>query len=328
MLRRKLNVAFNVRFDMLKRELYQLLIKDDAFGLKSKAKPLAVFNITGGDWRMLNDERKLEALKQWLKFRTEQLFLKHAQDDSAQTWLGEYVKQAYERGLKRSYDDWGKPTDVMLLPEKVGAVYQQGGLAEFMRQSYGGPVPLERVRFLATRVYDGLEGITERLGHQITRTMLDGMTSGISPRDIGTELNKIVGGYKNRGAAIARTEIVRAFNEGALDGYEKLGAKSLAIMVEWTTSGLGRTALGNPSPCEKCAPLANLVLTVDEARGLLPRHPNCLCSYVPANVGEKSDKQIRDAERIRAAIKRSAEGDSRWLGAHKKISSKRPKVVS
>jgi hypothetical protein len=99
---------------------------------------------------------------------------------------------------------------------------------------------------------------------------------GINPRDIGIQLNKLVDGYKNRGTAIARTEVVRAFNEGALDGYENMGVPAIGVMVEWTTSGLGHTALGNPSPCKKCAPLSGLVLKIEEARGLLPRHPNAV----------------------------------------------------
>jgi len=38
--------------------------------------------------------------------------------------------------------------------------------------------------------------------------------------------------------------------------------------------------------CELCAPLEGIVLKVSEARGMLPRHPNCRCCFIPANVGE------------------------------------------
>ena len=321
-LRRRLIGAINARFNVLKKELRQLLIDNDVMGLK-EPKPMVTFNVA--EWRYFSDDRKRKMLKNWLKFKTGQLFLKREEDDSVNSWLGGYISEAYKRGLKRATDDWKRPTQTLLMPPKVGEAYQKGQLAEFMRQSFGGPIPTEKVRLLASRTFDELEGVTEEMSHRITRTLLDGVVNGISPRDIGRELNKVVDGYKNRGTAIARTEIVRTYNEGALDGLESLGAKSVGVMVEWTTSGLGVTNLGNPSPCPKCAPLANLVLTIDEARGLLPRHVNCLCSYIPANVGEKTDKQIRDAKRIRAAIKRSARGDTRWLGARKKISSKRPK---
>jgi len=318
-LRTIFNSAMMARFNIFKRELQELLIKGDAFGMR-KPQPII---LNAEEWRFLNDERRLEELKKWLRFKTGQLFLKHELQDSTQTWLGNYIQQAYERGLKRAERDYRKPMPFNLKPE-AKAPYQQGQLAEFMRQSLGGPVPLERVRSLATRAFNDLQGVTEQMSTAISRVLLDGMVNGLSPRDTGAELNKVVDGYKNRGTAIARTETIRAFNEGALDGLQNLGATAVGVMVEWSTSGMGITAKGNLSPCPKCAPLAGLVLTIEEARGLLPRHPNCMCSLIPANVGEKTTGQIRDAERIRAAIARSARGDARWVGAKKKISSKRP----
>lgn len=265
--------AIATRFNMFKRELQELLIKGDAFGLR-KPKPIILLNQE--EWRFLNDERRLEELKKWLKFKTGQLFLKHSTEDSAQSWLGAYIRKAYEQGLKRADNDFRKPTGIIGMKPEAGKAYQQGQLAEFMRQSLGGPVPLERVRSLATRTFNDLEGVTDQMATTISRTLLDGMVNGLSPRDIGWELNKVVDGYKNRGTAIARTEIIRGFNEGALDGLENLGAKAVGVMVEWSTSGMGITAKGNLSPCPKCAPLAGLVLTIEEARGLLPRHPNCV----------------------------------------------------
>jgi hypothetical protein len=324
---------------VLKKDLRKLLVEDDAFGLK-QPKPSVLFNanpdgpITNelvfntGEWRYLTDERKLEALKKWLQFRVGALFLKQGQDDSAQSWLGAYVKQAYQQGLKRSWTSWKRPTGPISMSKEAGQGYQQGQFAEFMRQSFGGPTPMERVRLMATRTFDDLKGVTDTMSTQISRTLLDGVVAGINPRDIGVQLNAIIDSSKNRGKAIAQTEVIRTFNEGALDGYENMGVKAIGVQVEWAVSGLGVTELGNPSPCKKCAPLAGLVLTIDEARGLLPRHVNCRCSLIPANVGEKTTGQIRDAERIRKAIAASAAGDKRWVGAKKKISSKRPEVVT
>lgn len=322
-LRSQFIVALRARFNILKRELNDLLIVGDALGMR-KPKPIFLLNEivdNAEEWRFLNDDRRIEELKKWLRFKTGQLFLKQQADDSAQSWLGAYIRQAYEQGLKRANKDFRKPVN---MDPKAGAIFQQGQMAEFMRQSFGGPVPMERVRTLAARTFNDLQGVTEQMSTSISRTLLDGMVNGLSPRDIGQQLNGVVDGYKNRGEAIARTEIIRGFNEGALDGLENLGAKAVGVMVEWSVSGLGITKLGNPSPCKKCASLAGLVLTIEEARGLLPRHPNCMCSIIPANVGEKTTGQIRDAARIRSAIARSAQGDARWVGANKKISTRRP----
>jgi SPP1 gp7 family putative phage head morphogenesis protein len=273
-------------------------------------------------------EHKLQELKRWLQFKTGQLFLKNYMEDSAQSWVGEYIQQSYQRGLKRSWGDWRRPTQVMTMPGDVGAIFQKGGEAEFMRQSFGGPIPVEKVRLLSTRTYSDLANVTEQMSAQISRTLLDGAVSGLNPRKVAKQLSKLVDMSKGRAYMVAQTETIRSFNEGALDGLENLGAKAVGVMVEWSVSGLGYTEKGYPSPCKKCAPLAGLVLTVDEARGMLPRHPRCRCSFIPANVGEKTAKQVRDAERIRAAIARSASGDTRWIGASKTISSERPVEAS
>jgi len=47
------------------------------------------------------------------------------------------------------------------------------------------------------------------------------------------------------------------------------------------------------------------VMTVKEARGLLPRHPNCMCSYIPANVGESKKGQVRTRRDLRRAVRES-----------------------
>lgn len=55
-----------------------------------------------------------------------------------------------------------------------------------------------------------------------------------------------------------------------------------------------------------CAP-TGIALKVSEPHGLLPRHPNCLYSWVPTNVGESTRGQKRSPLAIRAALRRSGE---------------------
>ena len=42
--------------------------------------------------------------------------------------------------------------------------------------------------------------------------------------------------------------------------------------------------------CPQCLVLDGTVFTVKEARGIIPRHPNCRCAWIPAGVGEISKK--------------------------------------
>lgn len=308
MLRRQFAGDLRARIDILKKQLLSHVLYNRG--------PWIVHNVEWG-------EKDLEQFQRWFDFSADRTVLTQGKD-VVDSWLGDYVKQAYGRGLKRAHSDWRKPTQTILMSKEAGAAYQAGNVAEFMRQSFGGPTPVERLKALSLDTVNDLKGLTDQAKYQTSKVMLEGMASGLSPRDVAKQLSGVLDTYKDRSFSIAQTKMIKAFNEGALDGLENLGATSVGVMVEWSTSGLGFTESGYPSPCTKCAPLQGLVLTIEEARGLLPRHPRCRCSFIPANVGEKTEGQVRDADRIRAAIERSASGDSKWIGALKKISSVRP----
>jgi len=53
-----------------------------------------------------------------------------------------------------------------------------------------------------------------------------------------------------------------------LMGYKQAGVK----MVEW---------LAQFDACDACSSFAGELFTVEESFGLIPEHPNCLCSWAP-----------------------------------------------
>lgn len=77
-----------------------------------------------------------------------------------------------------------------------------------------------------------------------------------------------------------------------------------------------------------CVPLEGTVLKIDEAQGMLPRHPNCRCAWIPANVGEDEEDQKRGQKEVKAALSDSEEegGNDSW-GPNTPISSFRPPSV-
>src|SRR5690606_33704519 len=96
-------------------------------------------------------------------------------------------------------------------------------------------------------------------------------------REIARELNRQIDVGAKRAATIARTEIVRAHNEGALDALEELGVDEIGVMVEWSTAGDNRV-------CPLCRPLEGVILKTKEAHGMFPRHPNAVfagSTFVP-----------------------------------------------
>lgn len=330
---------FNARFNALKGKINRLVIEDDAFGWRDKNQ-LPTFNTR---WRFLSDDRKLEEFKRWIRDQLAITVLARRSlvgaDDAIDSWLHDYIEQAYNKGVARAFDDVRRPTSVVLPTGTVAGAKQ-----EFIG-SFGGRIGVGRVKLLASRALDDLVGVTDAMATKMGRILVDGMIEGKSPWDVAREINKEVSIGANRAKTIARTETLRAHNEGALDAMEDLGVDKIGVMVEWDTTEIGITKRGYPSPCPLCAPLDGMVLTLKEAHGMFPRHPNCMCVPIPANVGEPTEDQKRGKARLEKAIERSllaeipkkARGKrsietqrkrSSWTGANKKFSKKRPKKFS
>lgn len=184
---------------------------------------------------------------------------------------------------------------------------------------------------LVGHVDGDLDGVRDKLTHELA----DGLLKGNNPRDIARNIaKKIAGVGKKRALSIARTESNRALAQGQLDTMEQQDAKRLGVMVEWSTAGDERV-------CPLCGPLNGIVLTMDEAKGMIPRHESCRCCWTPANVGEDQSEQTRGKRAIESAINKSImaeipEGNNRtlaeqrqlsaWAGAKKQIAAKRPKA--
>ncbi len=126
-----------------------------------------------------------------------------------------------------------------------------------------------------------------------SRVLTDALVEGKNPRDVMTELSDVLGSSRYRAETIAITELARTHVEGSLMAMEKLGVTQLGVEVEWVVSGLGTTAAGWPSPCETCAAMAGSIYSIEDAHGLIPAHPRCLCSFVPVVDMPSSKKSPR-----------------------------------
>ncbi|MEL0117278.1 MAG: phage minor head protein, partial [Pelagibacteraceae bacterium] len=264
-------------------------------------------------------------------------------DDSF--WV-QLAQEAYFKGAGRAFDDTEvlKRRENLLEPDKplagLGITREQ-----FLRESFAHPVSVDRIKVLASRVLTELNGVTSGMDASLSRVLVDGLTQGKSPYTVAREITKEVGGIeKKRAKVIARTETIRAHAEGQLDSLERLGVEEVGAAVEWATAGDGRV-------CPKCRPLDGIVLKLKEARGLLPRHPNCRCAWEPANVGEPDTrttalgddvKQKRSKSEIQKALDRSIAAElpktkertldeqkklTKWVGADTTVDTKRPKSI-
>ncbi len=287
LLRRQFMADMTRRFKKVSKAIQVLVVDDDAFGLEGPAF-LQVRQV----WRFRSDAQKVKAYRVWLQQQVDAGILSPVGGISGKPWTAPYVESAYKKGGLRAYTDL-RASELAKEPSLFA-----GGRAEFLRTAFSQPEALHKIELLYERAFSELKGVTDVMGQQMSRTLSEGLAQGYGPGKIARELRKNVSNItKTRANVIARTEIIRAHAEGQLDAFERLGVEEVGIMAEWSIAGDDRV-------CIECGELEGVVMTVKEARGLLPRHPNCRCSWIPAQKSRKEKGQMWGKEKDRA-IERS-----------------------
>lgn len=311
------------RLNLIQREVVRLVEEEDAFGLKQRQRVGSLSNIPtlNTRWRFLTTPQKAAAFQTWIKSRLDQTLLEAYKNEEDGYWKA-YIDESFRKGAGRAFDDVRKRG----AQDRKSLDFYEGTRAEFMRSSFGQPETVDKVKLLAGRVFTELQGVTQDTATKMSRVLTDGLAQGQNPRQISKTLVTSLGLSKNRANTIARTEIIRAHAEGQLDALEKLGIAQVGVAVEWSTAGDQRV-------CPLCQPMDGVVYPIAKAHGLIPRHPNCRCSFLPANVGESAAEQLRRKSEIAAAVRKSVRAEmpkkgkrtlaqqmklSRWAGADAK----------
>lgn len=197
-------------------------------------------------------------------------------------WLAPRIISAYKIGLARAYTDVKKaggssPTaGLNLTPEMKQAMdqaYEAGKLQRYLEA--GLAVSTRKVELIYTRAYHDLQGITQDMSMKLSRILATGMINGDSPHSMARKMVQQISGISLRRARmIARTELTSAHASGTLDGLEMQGVRRVTAQVEFQTVGDDRV-------CPKCKHLEGKRFTIDQARGVIPAHVNCRCSWLP-----------------------------------------------
>ncbi len=308
MLRKKFVADMTRRFRQLSRDIQELVVDDDAFGLapgdsflflKSQLDVSTLVNqqVAKQAWRFRTNSQKVKEYRNWLKQRVKLGILKPVGGLPGQPWTATYIESAYKKGAIRAY------TDLRVDELAAHPSLFEGGQAEFMRTAFGSPEVLQKIELLYERAFNELDGITKVMEQQMSRTLAEGLSQGWGIKKIAKSLTDNVSKMnRTRANVLARTEIIRAHAEGQLDSFERLGVEELQLMAEWSTAGDERV-------CIECGELEGVVMTVEEARGLIPRHPNCRCMWMPANKTRREKGQIWSVPGKKAAIKESIKAE-------------------
>lgn len=213
MLRANFSAEFKRRFDRVGREIQQLLLVEDAFGLKAPDpnrfdKVYRTVNrlTINKRWRFLTTTQKVSSFLTWLKSRLGMTVLETYKSQEDGYWKA-YVEEGFKKGAGRAFDDTRKAG---LVGSKAQLDFYDGSKQEFMRSAFGQPETVEKVKLLAGRVLTDLNDVTENLATRMSRTLTDGLVQGQNPRQIARTMTLDLGVAKNRADVIARTECLTA----------------------------------------------------------------------------------------------------------------------
>jgi SPP1 gp7 family putative phage head morphogenesis protein len=180
-------------------------------------------------------------------------------------WQSVYVRSAYSRGLEHANRALGA----------AGADLPAEAIADI----FNAPIHADTLRALYSRQFSELTGITNATSQQISRVLTTGFATGQGPRDMAREMRRAVHTIgRNRSVTLARTETINAHAQSTLNRYSDAGISNVVGQAEFMTAGDDRV-------CPDCQFLEAQRYTLDNARGVIPVHPNCRCVWLPV-IGE------------------------------------------
>lgn len=303
-------MEFRRRFNVLERAIIHEIVTIDSLGLLEEKLPKWLKDMRAepevlnayddhGKWKFQTNFQKIGSFANWLKSKYSETILQEGMQELQDKYWQAYILDGYKKGAGKAFAAVHKAG---LTTDPKSDAFYQGGQAQFLKDAFAQPETVEKTKLLAGRVLTDLEGVTSQMATQMSRTLTDGLVQGAHPRAIAKNLVKDLGISKNRAETIARTEIIRAHAEGQLDAFEKLKVEEIGVAVEWSTAGDSRV-------CPLCSPMDGVVYKTKEAHSLLPRHPNCRCSFLPANLGESTMGQQRGKAKIDAAMRASIKAE-------------------
>ncbi len=266
MIRRAFEAEVRRRFAKLRKAVVDFLVEKDALGLAPR-KPFVVM-VQPREYEFLTDASKLKAFNEWLQQQIEADILSTVPGASGDPWTHKYIESAWKKGVVGAY--------AATKARQIEMDEMEPSQARFLRDAFSQPERLSKVRLLATRSFEGMKGVTASMASKMNFILAQGMVEGRSAREIAKQMTDDIKGLeRQRALVIARTEVIYAHAEGQLDSFEELGVEELGVEAEWSTAGDDRV-------CPQCSGMEGQTFNMKEARGLIPLHPNCRCTWIPA----------------------------------------------
>jgi SPP1 gp7 family putative phage head morphogenesis protein len=279
LLRKRFENEVHSRFNRLNREIGSFLLRPEKVTVNAL-------------WPFTSAIDAFDRFQKWLRDRVDVLILgESGTKDEAGNWTDDYVQTAFFRGADQAARALGNTAPNPATPSAIRAMLQS-------------PVNLNKVRLLKERAYETLKDISKDISLRLGDILSDSLVAGTSPREAAKAISKELETIKKtRALTLARTETIRAHAEGSLESMKQLGVQTVGVDVEWQATMIDEDkGIFEEKVCPQCQALAGMVIPIEEAHGLIPRHPNCRCAFVPNVLGKTSKKELR--ERIARSILR------------------------
>jgi SPP1 gp7 family putative phage head morphogenesis protein len=124
-------------------------------------------------------------------------------------------------------------------------------------------VAKDGIEFLANYCLKLAEKLTADAEFELRYTIMNGLMSGKGAQGIAKQIRDMGDEYYDRAEIIARTEGMRAMNQGRLGAYHEAGVEEVA----WIASDLA---------CPECRPMDGQIFKLGE-QPEIPLHPQCRC---------------------------------------------------
>lgn len=137
----------------------------------------------------------------------------------------------------------------------------------------------QEIALLISRIEEAVNGIGSKARTDIARIASDAVQESKSQSQFIKESAEAVSKLSHRLDKTAETEITRMHAEAQLTAFAAMGLKNVGVMAEWVTMGDDRV-------CPECAAMEGRLFPIEEARGMIPLHVNCV---LPESIVEFTD---------------------------------------
>ena len=207
-----------------------------------------------------------------------------------ENWSDEYIDSAFRDGVFSAaigLQGAGMSLETNSLSGKLKDL-----INEPIRLGMLAPHAVDLLRSLRTGTRNEIVNLTTNFRTDVSQIVSRGLQQGLTNSQITGNIEYLISHkgkhtdivdtlgrkYSTRDIAtsLARTEVVRAYNQSLLDTYETFGITQVSGVAEFRL-----TTAGDKKVCPVCRSLEGTVYSIAEAKGILPVHRNCRCTFQP-----------------------------------------------